>query len=336
MNFRQMPAKKRVMIWLGLLTVLALFGACTAASAPAEIVIDETTATEMDSPLNGDGSPVTAIRYSPDGQMVISGHENGALQVWDANGVAQSALNGHKGMVVDVATSPDGQLVASIGGDKRTLLQARDGDDVNELEVALARANTVDFNSDGDQLAVGFWEKLELWSLADLDAGPALVEDLEPSMSLAYFMPDGASLIVALSNVGLAQSALMRVDPDDSRVLQTLHPDAPAHLLVTSPDSVQMATAARENVQIWCVDCDSALKSLDIAGVTAMAFGPDGETLLTLQPGVATVWDLSSNAPLSTTEVTADGDIAAFAPNGNTLAIGLAVGSVEIVELATE
>lgn len=336
MNFRQMPAKKWVMIWLGLLTVLALFGACTAASAPAETVVEEPTTTEMDSMLNGDGSPVTAIRYSPDGQMVISGHENGALQIWDANGVAQSSLNGHEGAVVDVAASPDGQFVASIGGDKRTLLQPSDGTSVNELEVALARANTVDFSANGDQLAVGFWEKLELWSLTDLDAGPSFVEDLEPSISMAYFAPDSASLLIAMSNVGLAQSALMRVDPDDSQVLQTLHPDAAANLLVASPDSVQMATAAKENVQIWCVDCDAALKNLDIAGVTAMAFGPDGETLLTLQPGVATVWDLSSNTPLSTTEVTADGDAAAFAPNGEALAIGLADGSVKIVALVAE
>ena len=76
------------------------------------------------------------------------------------------------------------------------------------------------------------------------------------------------------------------------------------------------------------------MKSLEIADVIAMAFGPDSETLLTLQPGVVTVWDLSSDEPLYRAEVEADKNVAAaFAPDGSALAIGLADGGVEIVDL---
>jgi len=342
-NNKALVTRKWAMIWLGLLAVIWLAGACSAESAPGADEVEEAQAVGSQGATEGVSSPVTAIRYSPDTQTLLTGHENGAIQLWDASGAPQLTLNGHQGAVVDVAASPDGSLVASVGTDKQTLLQSNDGSTVNELEESLARANTVDFSPDGEQLAVGFWEKLELWPVNDLNAGPTQIEDLEPSVSLAYFTPDGESLMVAMSNTGLAQSALLRVNPDDSSVVQTLHPSSPAFVLIASPDSEQMATASKEEVQLWRPDSDTSIRSLPIADVKAMAFGDEGETLLTVQPDeaglVITVWDLSTGEALRTINQTVNqavgGDaVAAFSPDGGALAIGLADGRVEIVDLA--
>lgn len=324
-------------MWLVLLIFAGMAGACGATGAPeASPAPTESLSLE---PSSGEGSPVTAIRYSPDSQMLITGHDNGAVQVWDSSGAPQQALDAHDGPVRTVAVSPDDRFVASAGMDKRTFLQASDGSQTDELEKSLAWANTLDFSPDGTQLAVAFWEKLELWPMDNLEAGPTQIKELEPSISMAYWAPDGESIMVAMSNTGLAQPAILRVDPRDSSVVQTVHPTAAAQAAIFSPDGQRMATASDEDVQVWGIDGDSALQTLAVTNAVALAFNEDGSVLAVAAHDhqnklVVTFWGVANGESQRSVGTDISGEVvAAFAPDVNALAVGLSDGRVEIVDL---
>ena len=64
------------------------------------------------------GSRINAVAFSPDGQMLVAGMQDGALQIRDTNKYSsQGTLNGHTRTVTRVMFSLDGQKIFSISQD---------------------------------------------------------------------------------------------------------------------------------------------------------------------------------------------------------------------------
>jgi WD40 repeat protein len=59
---------------------------------------------------------VLCVAFSPDGNRVASGDQDGMLRVWEPNGREVAPAHSHTGPVQSVGFSPDGKRVAVASG----------------------------------------------------------------------------------------------------------------------------------------------------------------------------------------------------------------------------
>ncbi len=66
---------------------------------------------------------VKAFVFSPDNRMLVAGHNNGGIKLWDTEtGDKLTILDGHTASVQTLVFSPDGKTLVSTGQDGTILL----------------------------------------------------------------------------------------------------------------------------------------------------------------------------------------------------------------------
>ncbi|MCS7227063.1 MAG: serine/threonine protein kinase, partial [Gloeomargarita sp. SKYB31] len=109
-------------------------------------------------------APITALRFTPDAQYIISGGEDRTLRVWEVNkGKIVQTLGGlfakHSSPICAVAVSPDGRLVASGSEDKTIRVwELSSGKCLATLTGHSSHVRTLQFTADGFFLVSGGWD----------------------------------------------------------------------------------------------------------------------------------------------------------------------------------
>jgi WD40 repeat protein len=253
------------------------------------------------------GHILTALAFSPDGQLLGSGGWESfasSVKLWDAaTGERIIRTGGHHNMVEAVAFSWDGRRVVTTGWDRAVRVwDPATGEEICRCEGEHVLTKVVVFSPDGTLVAAGgganyvcLWEAAtgrEMRHLAGQDDG----------VRALGFSLDGRTLISAWGN-GL----VLRQETDTGKELGRLRVhDGPRFSAAISPDGRLLALVDRQDwisdhvVRVWDLMSGTAFRNFDLgeeeleqAGIEGehrrsrwyfqhglkVAFSPDGKTL---------------------------------------------------------
>jgi WD40 repeat protein len=247
-----------------------------------------------------------------------------------------------------LALAPDGRTLAVLTCGRRDLASHRETqpgelrlwDVVSKREglslvsPSLEDAVSVAFAPDGGRLAVVGWDPERKQSLArvlDPSTGQELVRVLAPrspqepgrndQFVQVAFLPDGGRLALAVSPFEpLRPGAVeLREAATGKLVRRCEGPAAAVACLAVSPDGVRIAAGSIDRtVTVWGTE-DGAVRQVlqgHEAGVTAVAFGPQGEVASGDRAGVIRVWDTAGKERRMLTGHVGPVAALAFAPDG--------------------
>jgi WD40 repeat protein/serine/threonine protein kinase len=143
-------------------------------------------------------SSITAVDVSPDSRLVVSGHEDGSVSVWDVfTGQSILRLNAHNAFVESVAFSFDGKYIASGCRDSKIYIWSiKDSKEICCLEGHRKSVLSVDFATSKHYLVSGGEDgSIILWDIF----GEGEMKRLETNARIAcvLFLPSGEEIVAA-------------------------------------------------------------------------------------------------------------------------------------------
>ena len=195
--------------------------------------------------LTGHTDMVTKLRFSPDGDLLVSASHDHRVRVWNLQGEELRSLQA--GDVLGIGISPDGSMLATVPFDGPVTLW-----DLDTLEKIKDLGgyggydtSDAEFSPDGQFLAADLASSLVLWLISN--ASP-MWNEVKNSMAVA-FSPDGQYL--AYSNIDAGNNVIL-YSPDGARGIRSLGSmRGPVWELFFSPDSSLLAATDGNEIHIW-------------------------------------------------------------------------------------
>jgi serine/threonine protein kinase len=251
--------------------------------------------------FGGQDGPLWSLAFSPDGQMLATGGNEGAVRLWSPeDGQAITELKGHKLPVLSLAFNRAGDMLATgTTGDNVRLWQPRTHAPLSTIRHPGTRALT--FSPDGKVLAATAGSKVDLLSTASGKVLRSLPHHYTV-LALAY-APDGQALVSADARGNLKVWAGREGHAWNERTAITGH-NSSVYALAFSSDGRTMASgSADQTVKLWDTVTwqeRGTLKGHD-NGVLTVAFAPSGGTLASgSRDGSVKLWDVAAQKELAT------------------------------------
>jgi WD40 repeat protein len=246
--------------------------------------------------LRGNGSPVQAVAYSPDGQLLASGSgrwytgEGGAVTVWNAQ-TGERLWTQNFRTVYGVAFHPDGRRLASGCFDGKVRVHdARTGQQLRELVGHTDGVNCVAFSADGRWLASASADQsVRLW---DVEIGTPVRRFLNHKQNVfsVAFSPDGLRLASGDRN-GFAHLW----DRQSGSVLRSFGGFIDCRAVAFSPDGSSLALGFfTRRLAIWDLkrtDAAPIVHHPNAGAIVSLVFTPDGSLAWSSNQGSVKIQD---------------------------------------------
>jgi WD40 repeat protein len=197
--------------------------------------------------LSGHSDMVGKLRFTPDGNLLVSASHDYWVKVWNLQGEELHSFQA--GQVLGIAISPDGSMLATVPSDGPVALWSLDtGEKIKDLGGSGGYdTSDAEFSQDGQYLVADLVAGIFLWRVAD--AG-LVWNEVKNSMAVA-FSPDGRYL--AYSDVDDGNKVIL-ASPDAARVIRTFERmQGPVWELFFSPDGSLLAATDGVEIHIWRV-----------------------------------------------------------------------------------
>ncbi|RKU22530.1 hypothetical protein C6500_03245 [Candidatus Poribacteria bacterium] len=229
--------------------------------------------------LTGHKDKVNSVVFSPDGELLVSGSEDGTLKIWDVS--QWQNIETHEPITVRmlfpihmVTFHPDGQLLAT-SGRHAMLLNVN-----NRTEMATLRHDnwvwTLDFSRDGRYLATddGAGTTVKVWNIQQRQIA-TILEGHTSDINFVKFSPGGRTLATSSWD---GEVRLWSVS--NWELLGTLRNNGTA-AIDFSADGRTLASAGSGEVTLWSVVSGEKVTTLrgHTGWIRGIAFSADGTRL---------------------------------------------------------
>ncbi|MCS6882101.1 MAG: WD40 repeat domain-containing serine/threonine-protein kinase [Oscillochloridaceae bacterium] len=296
--------------------------------------------------LTGHNGDISALAFSPDGQLLASGaQDENEIILWDlSTGQELRRLRGHSGWIRSLAFSPDGRILASGSTDTTIMLwDVSSGRRLRTLEGHTDFLGNIAFSPDGSSLVSASRDgTARLW---DVDSGAprdgfAYTAPTNPATGAPYwltgiaFSPDGQQLAV-----GSVSGSVYMLDARTGKLERELQGHEGWVVIrgvSFSPDGRLLASASLDGtVHLWNPASGAERGVLQRQGLRllGLSWSADSQRIATSSDmsGSVTLWDVNSQEMLQMA-LLAQGSVTAlsYSDSGQALATGGINGSIRV------
>lgn len=273
--------------------------------------------------LNGHHGEVARARFAANGRSILTASWDKTAILWDtASGEKLRTFAGHTETVFDAELSPDGAQVLTASLDTTARLwDAATGAERYRFAAHTGPVHDAIFSPDGRSLLTGSTDgTVRLWDLDKLRELDTFAAQTGLIFGLAL-SPDGKQLLT-----GSADMTAILWDVASGRQVRTFQLANRADNVAFSPDGklALIAPAYGGAPQVFDLQTGQEVLRLDEDNtVRGVAFSPTGDSIVTGNGGIVTVWDMQTRRRRQQFSVP-EGSLldVAFSPDGKTIATG--------------